>query len=267
MGDIQTWSIDDIKNFHATYYQPKNAIVIVSGDVEANEIFDIASKHFKDINNTIDKIPSVHTKEPKQMGAKRVEIEKENGTQIVAIAYHIPNFAHKDQVALSVISGILSDGGSSRLVSELVDKKKLVNSIYAYNMENTDAGVFLFMAMCNVGIEAEVVEKELLIQIEKLKTELVSKEELEKIKINTKADFIYSMENSSNVSSLFGGYLARGDMEPLLSYEQRLGKLEAKEILEVAKEYFIKNNSTTVILKSPIIKEKEENVKEKEEKQ
>ena len=256
MGDILTWTIDDIKKFHSTYYQPKNAIVIVSGDIDKTNVFELASKHFENIENKVDKIPQVHTKEPKQLGAKRIEIEKENGTQIIAIAYHIPNFAHKDQVALSVISGILSDGDSSRLVSELVDKKKLVNSIYAYNMENTDDGAFLFMANCNVGVEASVVEKEILAQIDKLKNELVSQDELDKIKVNTKADFIYSMENSSNVSSLFGSYLARGDITPLLEYEDRLSQITAKDIQEVANRYFTKNNSTTVILKSPELNQK-----------
>ena len=270
MGDIQTWSIEDIKQFHSTYYQPKNAIVIVSGDIDETNVFEVASKHFGIIENKIDKIPQVHTKEPKQMGAKRLEIEKENGTQIIAIAYHIPNFAHQDQIALSVISGILSDGGSSRLVSELVDKKKLVNSVYAYNMENTDDGVFLFMAMCNVGIEAKDVEKEILAQINRLKDELITEEELDKIKVNTKADFIYSMESSSNVSSLFGSYLARGDISPLLEYEDRLKELTTKQIQEVANKYFTKNNSTTVILKSPKkieekIEEKKENTENKEE--
>ena len=77
----------------------------------------------------------------------------------------------------------------------LFDKKQLVNTIYAYNMENIDPGLFIFLAVCNPGIKAEDVEKELLEQIELMKTTQVTTAELDKVKINTKSDFIYSLES------------------------------------------------------------------------
>jgi zinc protease len=214
MNDIQTWSIDDIRNFHATYYQPQNAILIVTGDIEPKTVFDLAKKHFGPIKNSRD-IPEVKAVEPEQDGAKRIYIDKESEVEMLAIVYHIPDFRHPDQPALSAISEMLSSGKSSRLYSELVDKKRLVNQIYAYNMEQTDPGLFVFMAACNPGVKTETVEAELHKQIERLKSEKVSKQELEKVKINTRADFIFSLESASSVAGLFGGYLARGDLKPL----------------------------------------------------
>jgi predicted Zn-dependent peptidase len=246
--DIENWSIEDIKDFHSTYYQPKNAIIVVSGDIDKDEVFASAKKHFSHIKNTKE-LPKEYIKEPKQDGAKRVEIQKESQVEMVAIAYHIPDFKDKDQVALSAISEILSSGKSSWLQKELVDKKRLVNTIYGYNLELIDPGLFLFMAVCNDGVKAEDVEKEILAIIEKIKTQEVSQEELNKIKINTKADFIFSLESSSSVASLYGSYLARGDIKPLLEYEDNIENLTSQEIKDVANKYLNRTNSTTVILR------------------
>jgi len=247
-NDIKNWTIEDIRSFHKAYYQPQNAIIVVAGDIKAKEVFKVAQKEFGHIKNS--KMPlKNHMIEPVQDGAKRIEIAKESEVEILAIAYHIPNFQHKDQIALSALSELLSSGKSSRLNSILIDEKKLVNTIYAYNMENKDPGIYLFMAVCNPGVKAEDVEKILLEQIELIKTTEVTKEELDKVKLNTKSDFIFSMEKSSTLVNIYGSYLARGDINPLLDYEKDLASLTPKEIKEVANKYFTKKNSTTAILR------------------
>ncbi|WP_236586810.1 pitrilysin family protein [Nitratiruptor sp. YY09-18] len=248
MQDILHWTIDDIRKFHKTYYQPKNAILIVAGDIDKDKVFNEAQKHFAHIKNCCD-IPKVHQVEPPQDGAKRVNINRDTQVEMVAIAFHIPNFQDPDQVALSAVSELLSSGKSSWLYKELVDKKKMVNQIYAYNMDNKDPGIFLFLAVCNPGIKAEDVEKEIWKQIENLKEGKIKRSELDKIKINTKADFIFGLENSSNVASLFGDYFAKGDINPLLHYEENIDKLTIKDLQRVAKKYFVQKNSTTVILR------------------
>ena len=248
-SDIQNWSIEDIKEFHGTYYQPSNAIVIVAGDISEEEVFTSTEKYFKDIKNS-KPIPSViHTIEPKQDGEKRVTLYKDSQVQMLAIAYHIPNFEHEDQAALSALSELFSSGKSSLLHKVLVDEKRMVNSVYAYNMDLKDPGVFLFVAVCNPEIKAKEVEKEILKLIEEIKAGKIKKSELEKIKINTKADFIFSLESSSSVASLYGSYFVRDNIKPLFEYEQNIEKLKVKDLVDVANKYLVKANSTTVILK------------------
>jgi predicted Zn-dependent peptidase len=249
MQDILSWKIEDIREFYHKYYQPENAILIVAGDIEPKTVYKEAKKYFGDIKNE-HKIPKVIAKEPKSDGAKRAILHKDNNkVETLAITYQIPNFQHKDQVALSAISEILSGGKSSRLEKSIVHKKQLANMVTAYNMELKDDGVFLIMAMCNDGISAEAIEKEILIELDRLKSGDITQKELDRLKINAKADFIYSLESSSGVSSLFGEYLAKGDIKPLLEYEDKLDKLTIKDISKVAKKYFDSNYSTTVILK------------------
>jgi len=248
-SDIQNWSIEDIKEFHSTYYQPSNAIVIVAGDISEEEVFASTEKYFKNIKNS-KPIPTViHTLEPKQDGEKRVTLYKDSQVQMLAIAYHIPNFEHEDQTALSALSELFSSGKSSLLHKVLVDEKRMVNSVYAYNMDLKDPGVFLFVAVCNPEVKAKEVEKEILKLIEEIKAGKIKKSELEKIKINTKADFIFSLESSSSVASLYGSYFVRDNIKPLFEYEQNIEKLKVKDLVDVANKYLVKENSTTVILK------------------
>jgi len=248
MDDILSWKIEDIKEFHDRFYQPSNAVMIVAGDIEPQDVFAKAAKHFEGIKNNGDIAP-VHTKESTQEGEKRAVVYKDSNVDMLALAYKIPNYEHDDIVALSAISEILSSGKSSRLQKELVDKKRLVNSIYGYSMDLKDPSLFIFVAICNEGVKAETVEKEILKEIEKLKTKGVESGELEKIKVNSKADFIFSLESSSHVADLFGGYFARGNVKPLLEYEEKLSKLTADDIVKTANKYFTDDTKTTIILR------------------
>jgi len=249
VDDIKNWSIKDIRDFHSNYYQPSNAIVVVAGDINPKDVFENAQKHFGDIKSKPIKHPSAHQVEPKQDGAKRIYIQKDSEVEMLAIAYKIPNFLDQDQTALSALSELLSSGKSSKLQKVLVDDKKMVNTIYGYNMENKDPSIFMFLAVGNPGVKAEDIEKELLSIIKSIKDGDVSDSDVEKIKTNTRADFVYSLESSSNLANLFGSYLAKGDLKPLLHYEENINKLKKEDIINVAKKYLIEKNSTTVILR------------------
>lgn len=249
MEDILSWKIEDIRAFYESYYQPKNAILVVSGDIEPETVFNEAKKYFGKLENKKE-IPSLQIVEPKVDGAKRVELHKEsNKVDTIAIAYSIPNFAHEDQMALSVISQILSGGKSSRFDSELIDKKRLFNTVYAYNMELKDPGIFLIMGMLNEKTKPEIGEKSILAILDDIKKHGITKEELNRAKINMRAEFIFSLESSSSVANLFGDYYAMGDIQPLLDYEDKLDKITLDDIKKVANRYLNNNQSTTVILR------------------
>lgn len=261
MGDIQTWDIEDIKAFHSRYYQPSNAIVVIAGDITQDEVFTHVEKHFASIKNhqppvenivdVLRKDQSKHFIEPAQDGARRVIVEKESEVEMVAIAYHIPDFTHPDQIALSAISELLSSGKSSRLYQSIVDEKQLANQIFGYNMENIDPGLFIFVAVCNPGIDATQVEKEILKELALLQAKPITKAELDKVKLNIHAEFVFNLESSSSVTSLFGSYFTKGDITPLLELETRIQALTPKDIQQVARKYFVENQSTTIILRHP----------------
>jgi len=249
MSDIRNWNIEDIRTFHQTYYAPNNAYVVVSGDFDPETLFKAAEAQFGKIPKGPE-IPKVHMKEPPQDGEKRVVVYKESNVEMLAIAYHIPEYTHADISALNAISEILSGGQSSRLQERLVHQTQLANQIYAYSMDLIDPGAFIIMAVCNPGIKAEELEAEITQELNRILEGDIETSELEKVKKTTRADFIYSLEGSSSVSNLFGSYLVRGDITPLIEYEARINALDIKTIQTVAKRYFTPKNSTTLILRN-----------------
>lgn len=249
MDDIKNWKIEEIRDFHKTYYQPKNAVIVVAGDIDPNLAFDQIKKHFEPIANRDTDIPEVYTIEPKQDGARFVEIRKDTQIEYFALGFKIPNFKHKDQVALEVLSELLSGGKSSFLYDELVDKKRIASEVYTYPMDLRDESVFLIMVAGNKGIKAEQLQEEIKKLLSSIQRGQISQSDLDKAILNIRASFIFQLENASNLVSLFGGYLAKGDLSPLLNFENNLKALKVEDVVEVAKKYFIDSQSTSVILR------------------
>ncbi|WP_069637204.1 M16 family metallopeptidase [Campylobacter pinnipediorum] len=248
INDIRNWNIKDIKEFHSTYYQPKNAILIISGDISKDDAFKLAKDSFENIKNT-KQIPKLHCIEPKQDGEKRAIIYKDSSTQMIAIAYKIPPFNHEDQIALNAMSEYLANGKSSILQDILVEQKQLVNQIYAYPMSSIDENLFVFLAVCNPDIKAEDIEKEILQIISDIKEKEIDEDDILRVKNIIKTDFVYSFDSASKVASLYGSYLAKGDIKPLYKLEESIENIDKEMLKEAAKKYFIAKNSTTVILK------------------
>ncbi|NPA55362.1 MAG: insulinase family protein [Epsilonproteobacteria bacterium] len=242
--DILNWDIRDIRHFHKTFYQPKNAAILVVGDIDAQEVFTLANKYFAHIKNKA-AIPKVHQKEPLLDGDKYIHLQKESEVEMVAIAYQIPNFAHPHSTALSALGELLTSGKDAILNKKLIYQKQLASQIYAYPTDTKDDGLFVIIAIANPGIKAQILEKEIK---HILKNYKVTQKNLTKLKLNTKMDFITSLQSSDTLSYLFGSYLAKGDLTPLIEYENRINQLTTQNILEM-KQYF--TNSITLYLKSP----------------
>ena len=248
MNDIQTWTIDDLKDFHKTWYQPQNAVLIVAGDLKPEDLFKAAEKHFAKVKNRSD-LPEIKADEPEQFGPRRAVIYKESEVEMLAMAWRVPPYDHEDGVALSALGSLLSDGQSSRLQEKLIDQKRLVNSISAFSMDLKDPGLFVVMAVCNPGVKAETVEALILEEIDAIKKKAPPKREVEKVKTGARAEFIYALESSDSVSRMFGDYLARGNLQPLLDYEKEVEALSGESLQAMAKKYLNEKTSTTLILR------------------
>ncbi|MDL0088315.1 M16 family metallopeptidase [Campylobacter gastrosuis] len=247
-NDIKNWTIDDIREFHATYYQPKNAILLISGDIDKKSAFELSKSAFENIKNSRE-IPKVHCIEPKQDGEKRAVLYRDSEVEMLAIAFKIPSFNHAEQIGLNAISEYLSSGKSSVLQKILVEEKQLVNQIYAYAMSSIDENLFIFLAVCNPGVKAEVIEAEILKIIDDLKQKTIDNDEILRTKNIIKSDFIYSFDSASKVANLYGSYLARGDILPLYELENRIENIDENMIKEIANKYFINKTKTTIILR------------------
>lgn len=114
-------------------------------------------------------------------------------------------------------------------------------------MDLQDDGLFIFMGLANVGVSLEKLEKAILQEIEKVKLGKLNEAELQS-KTNLRANFLYELESSSGVASLFGSYIVRNDLESLLHFEQDFDSLSLEEIVAVAQKYFVRSNATILTL-------------------
>lgn len=247
MGDILGWKIEDIRDFYDSYYQPNNAVVVVAGDIDPQRVFASASKHFGSIT-AIKTPPKVRIQEPEQDGYREVIVKKPTKIEWLIMGYKIPNFAHTDQIALSALAEVLSGGKSALLDSELVDKRNLASEVSASAMGLKDSGVFMIMAAGNEKVQAKTLQKEILAILERVKQGQITQEELDTAKRNMQASFVYSLEKSSSVAGLFGAFLVREDLAPLLRYEEEFSKLTLADLTRVAQKYFLDDTLSVAIL-------------------
>lgn len=247
MGDILGWKIEDIRDFYDDYYQPNNAVVVVAGDIDPQRVFASASKHFGSIAATKTP-PKVRIQEPEQDGYREVIVKKPTKIEWLIMGYKIPDFSHTDQIALSALAEVLSGGKSALLDSELVDKRNLASEVSASAMGLKDSGVFMIMAAGNEKVQAKTLQKEILAILERVKQGQITQEELDTAKRNMQASFVYSLEKSSSVAGLFGAFLVREDLAPLLRYEEEFSKLTLADLTRVAQKYFLDDTLSVAIL-------------------
>lgn len=246
--DIISWKIQDIKDFYKTYYQPQNAILLVSGDINKDEVFKNATKYFASLKNT-SKMPTRKIKEPTQDGERFVHIKKDTGgLEWLALGYKVPSFDSKDQVAINVLANILGGQKSSILSKHLENDLKIANTTTSFNMGLKDDGIFLIIVGGNSGVKASRLKKEVLKVIDDLKNGKLKKEDIIKARMAVKSEFIHSLESSSDVASLFGEYLVKDNIANLLKYEEALASISVKDLQDVANKYFTTTYQTTIFM-------------------
>ncbi|PSM52745.1 zinc-dependent peptidase, M16 family [Campylobacter blaseri] len=246
--DIKNWKIEDIRDFHSKFYQPKNAFIVISGDIEKDIAFNSVKKYFENIENR-QELPTMHTYEPKQDGEKLVYIKKDSEVEILAMAYKIPPFLHKDSTAIEAIREYLGEGKSSILNKILVDEKKLASNVEVYNFSSIDENLFIIFAICNQGIKAESIKAEILEILESEKEKDISDDDFEKIKNSVKSDIIYSFDSASKTASIFGNYIAKDGLDDLIKTEEKIALLNKEDIKNTLNTYFVNNSLTTLILR------------------
>lgn len=246
--DILGWSIDDVKNFHATYYQPQNAALLVVGDVDPKEIFALGEKYFGNIENK-SPVPDVKAIEPPQDGPREATVHKTTALPMMLMGYKIPNFEHKDQVALDALALFLTAGKSSVLYKKLIDGKRIANSASAYTQALRDGGEFFFYAVANSGVKIERLKTEILKIIDDVKDGKIAQKDLDRMKLFVRLGYLQGLETVSGVSRTFAEYIGRGNIEPLLSYENDFSHLKLQDLVDVAKKYLVENKQTTIFLK------------------
>ena len=246
--DIERFTLDDLKAYYKTYYNPVNAILVVVGDFKREELLPKIEKAFGSITKGI---PPNQEKDidPKQTGERRVFVKKEAQLPYLVTGYHVPNLREPDSYALEVIAALLSAGKSSRLYQSLVREKRLVLSVDAdHSLLSRDPSLFYLSAELLPGKEVTEVEKALDQEVERLKEELVGAHELEKAKNQIEASFIFSQDSLFSQAMLLAQHEIALTWRAVDDYLPSIRKVSPEDVQRVVKKYLIQENRTVGIL-------------------
>jgi zinc protease len=241
--DLDAASLKDVQEFHATYYRPDNATLVVVGDFEPAQLDRWIDKYFGSIAKPARPLPRVQVKEPPRKSEIRITEYGRNDLPAVGLTYLTPRQADPDSDVLRVADAILSAGESSRLYNSLVYNQQLAAEVNSSADTREDAGLFLLIAVLSEGKKVEDAEKSLLAEIKKLQDAPVSAAELEKAKNQLITQQLLQRETSNGKALALGeAAVLLGDPARVNTDLARLQAVTAADIQRVMKKYFTDAN-------------------------
>lgn len=248
--DIKNWTKEDLEYYFRTYYAPNNCVVVISGDVTANKVKQLAQQYFAPIPAQPTAKP-VHLVESEQSGERRIEVQKTVANPYLAIAYHVPAANHPDYYALDMLNSLLSSGNTSRLYAALVDSLQLASTVSSSFGPTFDPGLFTIYAIANKDIATDSLEKAIYTQLQLVQTTGITSRELQKIKNQKLVEFYNRVETINGKSDNIGTYeVFFGNYRRMFDAPAAYNNVTPADIQRVANTYFNKSNRTVGIVKS-----------------
>ena len=248
-SDIERWTIEDLQDYFRVHYAPNNATMIVVGDVTPEEVFTLAEKYFGPIPAVPQPVEEI-TKEPAQIGERRVTLKKFGQTPLLEMAFHIGASADKEAEARVILVNILSAGESSRLYRRLVDQDRLAIDASAFqNPSGFDPGLLKIGVTVAPDKSLEATEKALLEELAKIANGGVTEAELRKAKNAAQVRYWRQLETISAKAGTLGSFqMMRGDYHMLFTSPERFEAVTRAQVQDLAKRTFDEKNRTVGVL-------------------
>jgi len=243
---IEEAQIDDVKAFFKKHYNPQNAIMVVGGDVDTEQVKVLAEKWFGSIPAG-QKYHRDLPQEPVQTEARRQVVSARVPLNGLYIAFHMPGRTDEEYYTTDLISDLLSRGNSSRLYRTLVKDKQLFSEIHAYTTESIDAGMLVIDGKPVSGVSIEGAEAAIWEELEKLKNEIVEANELTKVKNKTESTMMFSEMSLLDKAMNLAFFELLGDAELLNLETSRYLAITPQHVQRQARHLFRKQNSSTLI--------------------
>jgi len=249
MNDLDHLTRDDVYNYYKRYYLPNNATIVVVGDFDTKVLLTKIKTAFEAIPPGNVPLP-VKIVEPEQLGERRITVKKEAQLPFVFTGYRIPNYASQDSHALTVLSHLLSTGKSSRLYRSLVYEKQLaLEAGGEYNGLTTDPDLFYFYGVPRPEKSEVELEKALYQEIERIKTEPVSDQELQKAKNQIEAAFLLGRDSNFFQAMQLGTMESIGaGVHYFEAYLDNIRKVTKEDVQRVARRYLVEDSRTVGVL-------------------
>ncbi len=251
MSDLNTFSATDAAKFFHEYYIPSNMVVAVVGDLKASETMPVIEKYFGRIPSH-EKPDERNTAEPPQNAERRIVLH-EKSQPIYIEGYHRPDYRSPDDVVYDAIADLMSSGRTSRMYRALVRDKKIASDAEGF----TDypgvkyAHLFAFFAVPLPGHKPQEMGEAIHTELERLKNEDISDEELKMIKTRAKASVLRGLDSNEGLASQLATYQARfGDWRELFRWVDHIDHVTKADIRRVANQTFVEGNRTVGMIET-----------------
>ena len=251
MADLNSFSATDAQQFFDEYYVPSNMVVAVTGDIKAAGAMPTIEKYFGRLPSH-EKPDDRTTTEPPQNSERRVTLY-ERSQPLYLEGYHRPDYHSPDDAVYDAIADLMSNGRTSRLYRALVRDKKIAADSAGFTglPGNKYAHLFAFYAFPLPGHKTSEVEEAIHAEIERLKKEDISDDELKMIRTRAKANLLRGLASNEGLAFQLALFQARyGDWRELFHQVENLDKVSKADIRRVANQTFVPTNRTVGIIES-----------------
>jgi zinc protease len=243
--DLNHMTAEDARQFYKTYYSPNHATVIVSGDVNPEEVYAKAKQYYGGLSPTATPAHEI-PQEPAQTAPRRKEMKMSVQVDKVLLAYHIPDVSNADIPALAMLQNVLSGGRSSRLHRALVETG-IATGVDADEEDDKDPTLFVIAAGLQKGRKAAIAESVILKELQRVAREPISQGELERARSRMSFGFLDGLETNSERCHFLGHYetIAGNASYGIDLYNKTLAVTPA-EVQAAAKKYLDSKMRTSV---------------------
>ncbi|MCK5831572.1 MAG: insulinase family protein [Methylococcales bacterium] len=264
-SDIANYQVEDLQQWYERWYAPNNATLVVAGDVKHNKVFALAEKYFSELKTS--KIKQIKPRaELEQLGVRKTTIKLPAKLPYILMGYKVPVLNtiedESEAYALEVLAGILDGGSSARLASKLVRGSQIAVAAGAgYNMISRLPDLFMLDATPAEGKTVFDMEYALKEEINVLKRELVSDNELQRVKAQVLASAVYEKDSNFYQAMQLGMLETIGmGWKKADEYVDKVNQITAEQIRKVARKYLLEENLNIAYLEpQPITKQKRTN--------
>ncbi|QBM76494.1 insulinase family protein [Sphingomonas sp. AAP5] len=248
LDNLESAQIDDVRAFHATYYRPDNAVLVVSGNFDAAQLDAWVDQYFAKIKRPTTPIPRVTVTEPERTKATHYVVHEANTPlPAVMISYPIPADNHPDGPALSVLNAVLSQGESSRLYESLVYRDQLAQSAESVLDSKQGPGNLAVFAILAGGKTAAAGETALRREVAKLRDTPVSAAELAEAKNEILTGALQARETAEGKGrTIASSVIIDGDARAADRQLAAIGRVTAADVQRVAAKYLRDQRSATI---------------------
>ena len=245
LSHVENVELNDVKEFFFKHYRPVNAILVVAGHVQLEKVKRLAEKWFGSIPMG-EKYQRNLALEPLQLEARKLTVEADVPLDAYFKAWHISSRMHKGYYSADLLSDVLSGGGSSRLYQALVKEKQLFSHIDCSHSGSIEPGLLSIEGRLVKGVKMEDAAAAVQEEVEKIKSELVSDAELEKVKNKTESMIAFEDMTVMNRANSLAYYELLGDADMMNTELARYHEVTINDLKETANEIFAENNSSTM---------------------